>query len=387
MIKRLAVLLAVLAMLAAACGGTSETDDTTTTTAATTEDDTTTETTAATTDDDGGTDAAQGEEGARLAAVQSRGTLICGVNNGVPGFGFVDDAGSFSGFDVDYCRAIAAAVLGDSEAVEFRVVEAADRGTVIQTGEVDVLIRNTTFTQSRDSQWGGDFGVTTFYDGQGFMGLQSAGVTAESGPEVWDGAVICTIQGTTSELNATNLAQVAGVTIDLVTYADADGYMNALQSGQCDIATTDKSQLASRKATASPADFSADLIIPGYTFSKEPLGPVFQANDSQWGDVVNWTVYATLIAEEKGITSTTLDAYLGENPDDTEAARLFGGAEDQLQGDMGLDALAFANVITQVGNYAEIYERNLGPDTPFNLPRGLNELWTNGGLLYPPPAR
>ncbi|MDJ0952915.1 MAG: transporter substrate-binding domain-containing protein [Acidimicrobiia bacterium] len=380
MMKRLLVLLAVLALVAAACGGESETDDTTepteTTAAAT-------ETTAAT----GGGDVGQAGEGGTLAAVQARGTLICGVNNGVPGFGFVDDTGTFSGFDVDYCRAIAAAVLGDSEAVEFRVVEAADRGTVIQTGEVDVLIRNTTYTQSRDAQWGGDFGVTTFYDGQGFMGLQSAGVTADSGPEVWDGAVVCTIQGTTSELNATNLAQVSGVTIDLVTYADADGYMNALQSGQCDIATTDKSQLASRKATASPAEFSEDLIIPGFTFSKEPLGPVYQANDSQWGDVVNWTVFATLIAEEKGITSATLADYLSSNPDDTEAARLFGAAEDQLQGDMGLDPLAFANVITQVGSYAEIYERNLGPDTPFNLPRGLNELWSNGGLLYPPPAR
>jgi len=381
MIKRLAVLLAVLAVLASACGGSSESEDTTSTTAADT-----TETTTGSTEGDG--DTGQGSEGGRLAAVQARGTLICGVNNGVPGFGFVDDAGSFSGFDVDYCRAIAAAVLGNSEAVEFRVVEAADRGTVIQTGEVDVLIRNTTYTQSRDAQWGGDFGVTTFYDGQGFMGLQSAGVTADSGPEVWEGAVICTIQGTTSELNATNLAEVTGTAIEkLETYADADGYMNALQSGQCDIATTDKSQLASRKATASPADFSEDLIIPGYTFSKEPLGPVYQANDSQWGDVVNWTVFATLIAEEKGITSTTLESYLADNADDTEAARMFGGADDQLQGDMGLDALAFANVITQVGSYVEIYERNLGPDTPFNLPRGLNELWANGGLLYPPPAR
>jgi general L-amino acid transport system substrate-binding protein len=382
MIKRLMLLLAVLTLVAAACGGSSDSEETTTTAATT---DGTTETTAGSTDGDG--DAGQGAEGGILAAVQSRGNLICGVNNGVPGFGFVDDAGSFSGFDVDYCRAIAAAVLGDSEAVQFRVVEAADRGTVIQTGEVDVLIRNTTWTQSRDAQWGGDFGVTTFYDGQGFMGLQSAGITAESGPEVWDGAIVCTIQGTTSELNATNLAAVSGVTIDLVTYADADGYMNALQSGQCDIATTDKSQLASRKATASPADFSADLIIPGYTFSKEPLGPVYQANDSEWGDIVNWTVFATLIAEEKGITSATLADYLASNADDTEAARLFGSADDQLQGDMGLDALAFANVISQVGSYAEIYERNLGPDTPFNLPRGLNKLWINGGLLYPPPAR
>ena len=379
MLKKLALLFAVLALVVAACS--SDDSEDTTTTAPTDEATTTT----AATDGDG--DAGQDASGGRLAAVQSRGTLICGVNNGVPGFGFVDDAGNFSGFDVDYCRAIAAAVLGDSEAVEFRVVEAADRGTVIQTGEVDVLIRNTTYTQSRDAQWGGDFGVTTFYDGQGFMGLQSAGVTAESGPDVWEGAVVCTIQGTTSELNATNLAQVTGVTIDLVTYADADGYMNALQSGQCDIATTDKSQLASRKATASPAEFSEDLIIPAFTFSKEPLGPVFQANDSQWGDVVNWTVFSTLIAEEKGITSTGLADYLSSNPDDSEAQRLFGGAEDQLQGDMGLDPLAFANVITQVGSYAEIYDRNLGPDTPFNLPRGLNELWTNGGLLYPPPAR
>jgi general L-amino acid transport system substrate-binding protein len=383
MLKKLALLFAVLALVIAACS--SDDSEDTTTTAAT--DEATTTTAATDGDGDGDGDAGQDASGSTLAAVQSRGTLICGVNNGVPGFGFVDDAGNFSGFDVDYCRAIAAAVLGDSEAIEFRVVEAADRGTVIQTGEVDVLIRNTTYTQSRDAEWGGDFGVTTFYDGQGFMGLQSAGITEDSGPDTWDGAVVCTIQGTTSELNATNLAQVTGVTIDLVTFADADGYMNGLQAGQCDLVTTDKSQLASRKATAQPAEFSEDLIIPAFTFSKEPLGPVYQANDSQWGDVVNWTVFATFLAEEKGITSATLADYLSSNPDDTEAARLFGGAEDEIQSTMGLDPLAFANAITQVGSYAEIYERNLGPGTPFNLPRGLNELWTNGGLLYPPPAR
>lgn len=376
--KRLAVLVAVLALVAAACGD--DEGDSTTTTAAAQE---TTTTTAAT----GGGDGGQSGDSI-LASVQGRDELICGVNNGVPGFGSVDDAGTFTGFDVDYCKAIAAAVLGDANKVTYRVVEAADRATVIQTGEVDVLIRNTTWTQSRDAQWGADFAPTTFYDGQGFMGLQSAGITAESGSEAWEGAVVCTIQGTTSELNASNLVAVSGVQIaKLDTYADADGYMNALQAGQCDIATTDKSQLASRKATATPEDFSADLIIPNFTFSKEPLGPVTAANDSQWHDIVSWVVFATLIAEEKGITSDSLDAYLADNPDDTEALRLFGGGEGQLQGDMGLDAGAFGNVITQVGSYVEIYERNLGPGTPFDLPRGLNKLWTNGGLLYPPPAR
>jgi general L-amino acid transport system substrate-binding protein len=376
--KRLAVLVAVLALVAAACGD--DEGDSTTTTAAAQE---TTTTTAATGGGDGGQ-----SSGSILADVQGRDELICGVNNGVPGFGSVDDAGTFTGFDVDYCKAIAAAVLGDANKVTYRVVEAADRATVIQTGEVDVLIRNTTWTQSRDAQWGADFAPTTFYDGQGFMGLQSAGITASSGPEVWEGAVICTIQGTTSELNASNLVAVAGIQISkLDTYADADGYMNALQAGQCDIATTDKSQLASRKATASPEDFSADLIIPDFTFSKEPLGPVTAANDSQWHDIVSWVVFATLIAEEKGITSATLDTYLTENVDDTEAIKLFGGGEGQLQGDMGLDAMAFGNVIRQVGSYDEIYERNLGPDTPFDLPRGLNKLWIDGGLLYPPPAR
>ena len=370
MLKRLAVVVAVVALIAAACGDDAE--ETTTTAAETT-------TTTA---------APPGQaEGGILGAVQARGRLICGVNNVVPGFGFQDEAGTFSGFDVDYCKAVAAAVTGDSEAVEFRVVEAADRPTVIQTGEVDVLIRNTTWTQSRDATWGADFTVTSFYDGQGFMCRVSDGCDVDTGSEVWDGATVCTIQGTTSELNASNLAQVTGATITLDTFADADGYMNALQSGACDIATTDKSQLASRKATATPQDFADDLVIPAFTFSKEPLGPVTQANDSVWNDVVSWVVFVTFIAEEKGINSGNVDQYLADNPEDTEAARLFGSSEDEIQSAMGLSADAFHNVISQVGSYDEIYSRNLGPTTPFDLPRGLNELWTNGGLLYPPPAR
>jgi general L-amino acid transport system substrate-binding protein len=378
MTKKLVLLGAALALVAVACGGGEVVPSATTAPGPA-------ETTPAPAGD-GGADTGGQVGGGILAAVQSRGQLICGVNNTVPGFGFQEPDGSFSGFDVDYCRAIAAAALGSADSVQFRPTEAADRATVLQTGEVDVLIRNTTWTQTRDVSWG-DFGPTTFYDGQGLMGLQSNGFTATSGVADLEGAILCTIEGTTSELNINTLLEVSGVNATVQTFADADGYMNALQSGSCDVATTDKSQLASRKATASPQEFSADLIIPELTFSKEPLGPVYPANDSQWGAVVDWVVYATLIAEEKGITSANIDAYLSDNPDDSEAQRLFGNADYATIGDMGLARDAFYQVIKQVGNYAEIYIRNLGPDTPFNLPRGLNSLWTQGGLLYPPPAR
>ncbi len=373
--KRWVLLLAALALVVAACGEEAAPETT---------EAPPTETTAPTEPTPPGEQPAG--EGI-LAGVQSRNAVICGVNNTVPGFGFQEADGSFSGFDVDYCRAIAAAVLGDANAVQFRVTEAADRGTVLQTGEVDVLIRNTTFTQTRDAQWG-DFGPTTFYDGQGLMGKQSGGFRTDTQLSELAGATFCTIEGTTSELNIQTLIEVSnisGATVD--TYADADGYMNALQAGQCDIATTDKSQLASRKATATPQDFADDLLIHPLTFSKEPLGPVYPANDSQWAAIVDWVVYATFIAEEKGITSATIDGYLADNPDDAEAQRLFGDVEYATLGDLGLPRDAFYQTIKQVGNYEEIYNRNLGPDTPFNLPRGLNSLWTEGGLLYPPPAR
>ena len=185
---------------------------------------------------------------------------------------------------------------------------------------------------------------------------------------------------------AITLAGIADSTT-VQTFEDFDQVMNAFQAGSCDAITTDKSGLISRKATAEPAAFRDDITIFGVTLSKEPLGPMYRSDDAQWGDIMDWTVYATFIAEEKGVTSATIDAYLAANPDDLEAQRLFGAAEDQLQGEMGLDAQAFYNVISQVGSYAEIYNRNLGPDTVFNVPRGLNNLWTNGGLFFPPPGR
>jgi general L-amino acid transport system substrate-binding protein len=369
--RRFAVLVAVLALVAVACGGTEADEETTTTT-----------TTQATDD----TDAGQTDGESTLDVVKARGQLICGTNETLPGFGFREPDGSFSGLDVDFCRAIAAAVFGDANAVEFVPLTAAARFTALQTGEIDVLIRNTTWTQSRDVTLGADFAPTTFYDGQGIMARGSDGFDDTSTVEDLEGAVVCTNAGTTTELNISEAARVAGVNIDLQTSEDFDQVMAAFQAGSCDVVTTDKSGLISRKAVAEPADFREDLVIFGVTLSKEPLGPMFRANDSVWGDVVDWTVYATLIAEEKGINSGNIDSILGST-DDGEALRLFGRADDEIQTAMGLDADAFYNVISQVGNYGEIYDRNLGPDTVFNVPRGLNQLWTNGGLMYPPPAR
>ena len=386
--KRLIALVAILALVAAACGDDDSVDDTTTTAAAT-DDGGTTGDDGGTTGDDGGTtgDVAQG--GSTLATVQSRGELVCGVNEVLAGFGFREADGSFSGFDTDFCRALAAAVLGDAAAVQFRPLTAQERFTALQTGEIDVLIRNTTWTQTRDVTLGAHFAPTTFFDGQGVAALASDGFTAESTIPDLAGSVICTNAGTTTELNINEAIRLAGIadSTTVQTFEDFDQVMAAFQSGSCDVITTDKSGLAARKAVAEPASFASDITIFGLTLSKEPLGPLYRSDDPQWGDIVDWLVYSTFIAEEKGITSTTMDQYLADNPDDLEAQRLFGSAEDELQTAMGLDVAAFYNAITQVGSYVEIYNNNLGPDTVFDLPRGLNTLWLEGGLLYPPPAR
>ena len=323
------------------------------------------------------------EGGSILDAVIARGTLNCGVSGAAVAFSYTQADGSMAGIDADYCRAVAAAVLGDANAVEFTSLTAAERFTAVQTGAVDVLMRNSTWTQSRDTEVGMDFGPTTYYDGQQLMGRASDGFTAASGVEEIDGAVVCTNAGTTTETNISELAAQLGLSITLTTFEDYDQVTDAFIAGTCDVITTDGSGLVGRKAEQEPAG-ETWVIFPATPISKEPLGPVYAQNDSKWADAVNWTVYATLIADEYGVTSANADAALaGEfGP---EMVRLLGG-EGEIQTKMGLSADAFYNVITQVGSYQEIWDANLAP---VGLVRegSANALWTDGGLMYAPPAR
>lgn len=321
----------------------------------------------------------QQASGARLQTILDRGSLICGVNATLPGFGIVDESGAYAGFDVDFCRAIAAALFDDPEAVEFRPLNAQERFTALQTGEVDVLIRNTTYTISRDSDVGLDFAPITFYDGQGMMVRADSGITSL---EDMDGATICVQTGTTTELNLADVFRGLGIEYTPVVFAEADPTREAYDAEQCDGFTTDKSGLvASQTQLTNPEDH----IILDATMSKEPLGPSVLQGDAEWADVVRWVVYATFQAEEFGITSENMEAdfMASENPD----IRRFLGTEGELGAALGLENDFVQRVIRGVGNYAEIYDRNLGPETPFNLPRGLNTLYTEGGLLYSPPFR
>ncbi len=316
----------------------------------------------------------------RLATVQERGQLICGVNGALPGFSFLDEEGNNTGFDADFCRALAAAVLGDPEAVEFRALNTDQRGPALQTGEVDVLIRNTTWTVSRDTTWG-LFAPTTFYDGQAIM-VNSTLTDATTIDEL-EGASICVQSGTTTELN---LADRLGDTVEAIVFPEIEPTYAAYEEGRCDAVTSDRSQLvAQRTAFANPDDH----LILEEVMSKEPLGPVAPLGDDQWFNIVKWVVFATIEAEELGITQDNV-VEMAETSEDPVVQRLLGvlpeGAEPFESG-LGLEDDWVVTMISAVGNYGEIYDRNLGPGTPFELERGLNSLWTEGGLLYAPPFR
>jgi general L-amino acid transport system substrate-binding protein len=314
----------------------------------------------------------------RLALVLSRGELICGVNGGLPGFSFLEEGeGTWSGFDVDYCRAVAAAVLGDADAVEYRALTANDRGPALQTGEIDVLIRNTTWTVSRDTSWG-LFVPTTFYDGQGMLVRESVG--AETLEDL-EGATICVQSGTTTELNLTDQMRALGVDFSPQVFADIDPTYDAYEEGRCDAVTSDRSQLVARRtAFANPAEH----VLLDVVMSKEPLGPVVPLGDDAWFNVVKWVVLATIEAEELGLTSANVGV---RQPSTNPVVRRLLGAEGELAAGLGLANDWVVTTISAVGNYAEIYDRNLGPSTPFDLDRGPNSLWTEGGLLYAPPYR
>ncbi len=318
--------------------------------------------------------------GDTLAAVQSRGVLKCGGNANLPGFGFLDpDSNEYSGFDVDYCKAIAAAVLGDAEAIEVTATTGTSRFPVLQAGDVDVLIRNTTWTISRDTSLGFDFNPVTFYDGQGMMVRVDSGIESL---EDMEGATICVQAGTTTEKNLADVMRALGVTFNANVFPDAPATSEAYDAGNCDGFTTDKSGLVSTQANI--LTVPEEHTILAVTMSKEPLGPLTRHGDNNWNDIVSWTVNCTFQAEESGVTSENVDEMLGS--EDPTIQNLLGVAGDLGQA-MGLGNDFCYQVIKQVGNYGEIYDRNLGPDTPFNLPRGLNEQWYNGGLIYAPPFR
>jgi general L-amino acid transport system substrate-binding protein len=315
----------------------------------------------------------------KLAEVQARGELVCGVNDQLPGFGSVNEAGEFVGFDVDFCRALAAAVLGDAEAVRFRPLSAQERFTAVQTGEVDVLIRNTTWTSSRDSDVGLDFAPVNFYDGQGFMVRTDSGIQELADLE---GLRIGVQSGTTTELNLADVMGALDIEYEPVIFEQADQLVRAYDQGAVDAWTTDKSGLASYLPTLQ--DPSAHQILEA-TISKEPLAPSVLQGDSQWRDVVSWVIYGLFNAEEYGVTSENV-AEQAETSQIPDVQRMLGVEPEPLQ-QLGLDPQAIRNAIEQVGNYGEIYNRNLGPDTQFDIPRGLNAQWSDGGLLYGIPFR
>ena len=319
-----------------------------------------------------------------LQVVQDRGTLNCGVSGAAVAFSTLDADGRMVGFDADYCRVVAAAVLGDAEAVNFVALTAAERFTAVQTGDVDVLMRNTTWTQSRDTDVGMDFGPTTYYDGQQLMARAGDGFSGADTVADIDGAVVCTNAGTTTEKNISDAAAAAGVSITLNTFEDFDIVTDNFISGACDIVTTDGSALVGRKAEQQP-EGEEWVIFPPAPISKEPLGPTYGQNDSAWADAINWAVYATIIADEKGITSANAGDVVGNDAFDAEAQRLMGG-EGELQSLMGLAPDAFQQVVLQVGNYDEIYARNLNP-VGLSREGSSNATWTEGGLIYAPPAR
>ncbi len=317
--------------------------------------------------------------GNTLQNVLDRGNLVCGGNQSLPGFGSLAEDGSFNGFDIDYCRALAAAIFGDASKVEIRPLTAQERFTALQTGEIDVLIRNTTWTLQRDTELGANFTATTFYDGQGMMVRGDSGITDLEG---LDGATICVQTGTTTELNLADVFAARSIEYTPLVFESADDVSGAYEEGRCDGFTTDISGLVSRRTVM--ADPSAHVILET-VMSKEPLGPVVRHGDDQWYDIVQWVVFATFTAEELGVTSANIDDIRATSED--PSVRKLVGTEGEMGVKLGLSNDWAYNVIKQVGNYGEIYDRNLGPDTPTFIPRGVNNLWTNGGLIYAPPIR
>ena len=312
-----------------------------------------------------------------LAEVQAKGYVQCGVSQGLSGFSMFNDAGQWNGLDVDMCRAVAAAVFGDSEKFKITPLSAKVRFTALKSGEIDILTRNTTWTMSRDSQHG-DFAGVNYYDGQGMMVLKSLGI--KSALEL-SGASICTNTGTTTELNIADYFRANNMSYELVAFESSAESTAAYIGGRCDVFTTDQSGLYAERLTFTNPD--EHMVLPE-VISKEPLGPMTRNGDSRWTDVVRWSLNAMINAEELGVTSANIDEMKSSN--NPAVLRLL-GVEGSFGSDLGLANDWAYKIIKQVGNYGESFDRNVGPNTPLGIARGYNAQWNDGGILYAPPIR
>jgi general L-amino acid transport system substrate-binding protein len=313
-----------------------------------------------------------------MKAVKERGSLNCGVSQGLLGFSSMDEKNAWSGFDVDFCRAVAAAIFGDPAKVTFMPLDAATRFTALQSNKVDLLSRNSTWTMSRESSLGLMFAGVAYYDGQGFLVRRDAGVDTAL---QLGGQTVCTQAGTTSELNLVDYFRANNMELKVLTLGTSDESLKAYDDRKCDVLTSDVSQLYSERLKLVVPD--SHIILPE-VISKEPLGPVVRQGDDQWFNVVKWTLYALINAEELGVKSTTIDDVLNSpNPN----IRRLVGADGDFGPQLGLEKDWAVRALRAVGNYGEIYERNVGTRSRLSIPRGLNALWTQGGIQYAPPVR
>ena len=311
-----------------------------------------------------------------LEDVQKKGHLSCGVSTGTPGFSSPDSGGNWSGMDVDVCRAIAAAVLGNAKKVKFVPLTAKERFIALQSGEVDVLSRNTTWTHTRDTSLGLSFAGVNYYDGQGFMVKKSLGVDSVKD---LDGASFCVQAGTTTELNLSDYFRSNNMKFKAVTYDTAAQTKSGFEKGRCDALTSDVSQLAGIRSTLSNPN---SAVVLGDVISKEPLGPVVRKDDNNWFNIVKWSLNAMIEAEELGVTSANID-----NSSTSPGIQRLQGRSGKLNEHLSLGKSWSRDIIKQVGNYGEVFERNIGMSTPIQLPRGVNQLWIKGGILYAPAFR
>ena len=319
------------------------------------------------------------QAGSVLDAVRARGQVICGVNTAAPGFAGADSRGNWNGLDVDTCRAVAAAVLGDAQKVKFVPLSSPQRFTALQSGEIDVLARNTTWTLTRDASMGAVFAAINYYDGQGFMVPKKLGVKSA---KQLNGATVCLQSGTSSVQALADYFKANNIKFKPVMFDTTEATQSAFLSGRCQVYTTDMSDLAGARTRArNPQDFE---ILPE-TISKEPLGPSVRRGDDEWFQIVRWSFYAMVEAEENGISSQNVDE-LRASSKVPQVMRLVGTGDDAGKL-LGLDKDWSYRIIKQVGNYGESWTKNFGPTTPLNLPRGLNNLWTQVGILYAPPIR
>lgn len=313
-----------------------------------------------------------------LDDVRAAGSFTCGANPGLPGFSYMDAEGKWTGLDVDFCRAMSAAVFGDPDNVKFVPVSSKERFTALQSGEIDVLSKATTWTSTRDTSMGLNFVGVDFYDGQGFMVRKSLGVA--SALEL-SGAAVCTETGTTTELNIADYFRANGMEYNIVAFENHEEVARAYSAGRCDVYTSDASALYSMRLKLADAD--EHVVLPEI-ISKEPLGPVVRQGDDQWFNIAKWTLSAMINAEELGVTSANADEMKSSN---NPAVRRFLGVEGDYGEAMGLGADWAYQIVKHVGNYGEMYDRTVGKDSPLKIERGLNALWTDGGILYAPPIR